>query len=945
MKEKFSRNSQRYRLIVVFIILVFVVFGTLAAGDEFAHSSPRAIHVVMDDNYPPFIFKDSDGHLQGILVDQWDLWEKKTGIHVEIRAMHWAEALRRMQAGEFDVIDTIFRNEDREKLYDFSKPYAQIDVPNFFRNDISGIHEVTDLIGFAVGVKSGDNAINVLLAHGVTNLIQFDSYEEIITAARDHKINVFTVDIPPAYYYLYKFGIINQFRETKPLYTGEFHRAVLKGNQALLQTVENGFSKISKSEYDEIEKRWYGYSIFNKKWLRYFWTGSAVTVFILAGLFLWIRTLRRTVDERTATLEKEMQTRIIQNELLRESELRFRTIFDNSNEAIFIHELPSGNIVDVNQTMCTMYGYTYEEVINHSIEKFGSGIPPYTHSDALSWIRKAMGGEPQLFEWHTKDKTGRLFWVEVSMRLINIDKNNRIIVTVRDIDQRKQAEKRLLESETRYRELVEGTSDLVAQVDSQGRLLYVNPNAKTFFGCSAEECVGRLVFDFVHPEDRPKTLAAFQEWIRRGVSSTTIGNRLLSLTGKMYDMLWTVNFHYSADKILQINSIARDISEQNKLQIEQLKSQKLESLGVLAAGIAHDFNNVLTGILGNISFARKFIDESSKAFAILLRAEQASKRASSMSHQLLTFAKGGQPIKTLVSASHLIETSASFVLSGSNVRSIIDLPDHLCDLEIDEGQINQVFNNIIINAAQAMPHGGSITIKAVNLTLDDANVFLLAPGEYVSITFTDTGCGISEEALDRIFDPYFTTKISGSGLGLASAYSIIKKHGGHISARSSVGDGSTFEVLLPASRQQVDEDVQTSILKTREILDLKILVMDDEEMIQDLVVNMLGSIGYEVQKCSNGMEAIALYKEAMRANAPFASVLMDLTIPDGMGGKETAKKILELDPNACLIVSSGYSNDTIMAEYSNFGFSASLAKPYSFDEIKRVMSKLLSKPT
>ena len=255
MKEEIWHSSLQYGIITISLFWVVAFFAISATGEEPAHPSPRTIRVVMDDNYPPYIFKDSDGKLRGILPDLWQEWEKRSGIHAELHTMHWAEAQRRMQAGEFDVIDTIFRNEDREKLYDFSEPYAHIDVPVIFRSDISGIHDVSDLKDFAVGVKSGDSAINVLLAHGITNLVQFDSYEEIIAAARDRKINVFIIDKPPAYYYLYKFGIIDQFRETKPIYTGDFHFAVLKGNYALLQTVESGFAKISKAEYQEIHGR------------------------------------------------------------------------------------------------------------------------------------------------------------------------------------------------------------------------------------------------------------------------------------------------------------------------------------------------------------------------------------------------------------------------------------------------------------------------------------------------------------------------------------------------------------------------------------------------------------------------------------------------------------------------------------------------------------------
>jgi len=923
--------------------LQLIPFPAWSAPAASVDTSPHTIRVVMDNDYPPYIFMDTDGHLKGILPDQWQLWEQKTGIHVELKAMDWADAQRHMQAGDFDVIDTIFRNTKREQIYYFSQPYAQLEIPITFRSDISGIHSVNDLRGFVVAVKRGDTVIEILRSHGINNLIEFDTYGKIVAAARDHKINVFVIDKPPTYYYLYKFGINDQFRETKPLYTGKFHRAVHKGNRALLRTVEEGFAKISQAEYDKIEKRWYGSPILSRGMARYLWTGSILMMIIFAGLFSWVWMLRKLVSQRTASLQNEIQARIEQEELLRKSELRFRTIFDNSNEAIFIHEAPSGKIIDVNQTMCEMYGYTHAEALDPEVARFGSGVPPYSRDDALAWLKKAMAGEQQQFEWHTKNKAGQLFWVEVKMRPITIGNDERVIVTVRNIDERKQADKLLLASEARYRELVEGTSDLVTQVDAEGRFLYVNHNAETYFGCSAKDCIGKSAFDFVYPDDKEKTMAAFNAWVQNDIDSVTYENRQKSLTGDVHDMLWTINFHYNVKGILEINSIARDISEQRKLQNEQLKNQKLESLGVLAGGIAHDFNNILTGILGNISLARMNFDESHRAAAILLRAEQATKRATDLSQQLLTFAKGSQPIKKLVSAAQIIESSASLVLSGSNVLSVIDIPADLHDLEVDEGQICQVFNNIIINAAQVMPGGGTITIKADNMHLDEANVMSLPPGEYVRFTCTDTGSGISDENLKRIFDPYFTTKVSGNGLGLASAHSIIGKHGGHISASSRVGVGTTFEILLPASDKKADKtELQTSDLKKAKFSGRRILVMDDEEIIRELASGMLSEVGCTVEKCSHGLEAIALYKAAISANEPFAAVIMDLTIPDGMGGKETAQQILHLDPTACLIVSSGYSNDPIMADYAHFGFRASLVKPYNFTEILQVMDNLLA---
>jgi PAS domain S-box-containing protein len=389
--------------------------------------------------------------------------------------------------------------------------------------------------------------------------------------------------------------------------------------------------------------------------------------------------------------------------------------------------------------------------------------------------------------------------------------------------------------------------------------------------------------------------------------------------------------------------IFTDITEHESQQEELIRKQKLESIGVLAGGIAHDFNNILTAILGNISFASMFIRPDHKSSAPLFQAEKAAKRAAELAHQLLTFSKGGQPITSSVAPQPLIEESVALVLHGSNAQSRIEVSEKLHNIEADAGQISQVFNNLIINAIQAMPGGGTITIRAANTTVEDSNPFELRPGEYVTFTFTDQGCGIPAINLANIFDPYFTTKSGGSGLGLASVQSIVRKHGGQITVRSTVGKGTTFELLLPASIEPaavIPPQAAETGMNNGGSHKTSILVMDDEQMILDLAKAILEELSYNVTTCVNGEEAVALYKTALESGTPYSVVIMDLTIPGGMGGKETAEQILAIDPHACLIVSSGYSNDPIVSDYRRFGFASAVIKPYGVAEISGVLNRL-----
>jgi len=384
---------------------------------------------------------------------------------------------------------------------------------------------------------------------------------------------------------------------------------------------------------------------------------------------------------------------------------------------------------------------------------------------------------------------------------------------------------------------------------------------------------------------------------------------------------------------------SQDVTKQEMLQEQLLKNQKLESLGVLAGGIAHDFNNILTGIMGNISFARMFLDNSHRAYRPLEAAEKASGRAAGLARQLLTFAKGGAPIKKKTSLRPLVEECLSLVLRGTNVQGVLEIAESINTIEADEGQLGQVINNIIINAVQAMPGGGLITVQAENLSLPSENNQGLPAGRYVKLSFTDEGCGIKDEDRKKVFDPYYTTKPGGSGLGLASAHSIISRHNGCIEIDSCTNMGTTVSFYLPSLEFGETKTFQT--VQRQQYPDRiggHILVMDDEEMIRNMTQEMLEHLGYTVTTCSNGEQAIALYGSARQSGTSFYATILDLTIRGGMGGMETAQSILAEDPTARLIVSSGYSNDPLMEDCSKYGVHNTLIKPYNAEDLARVLA-------
>ena len=417
--------------------------------------------------------------------------------------------------------------------------------------------------------------------------------------------------------------------------------------------------------------------------------------------------------------------------------------------------------------------------------------------------------------------------------------------------------------------------------------------------------------------------------------------------GEIFPCEVTTTFLTENEKIVRVISILHDVTERKRMEEELTKVQRLESLGILAGGIAHDFNNSLQGILSTITLAKTYANPKDEIYEKLEEAEKTVLQSRNLPKQLLTFSRGGEPVRQIISLSILIVNSTKIALSGSNVKCELGIPVDLWPVEVDSGQINQVMNNIIINSVQSMSEGGKINVCAENANISLKDSLPLQEGRYVKITIEDQGTGIPQEHLERIFDPYFTTKEKGSGLGLTISYSIIKKHDGYITVDSETGVGTAFYIYLPAS--QKDISVGTEQRDVREVATKevslrgkgKILIMDDEAIISLAVAHNLKKLKYEVRTARGGAEAIELYKTAMESGEHFDAVVMDLTIPGGMGGEEAIKKLLEIDPEVRAIVASGYSNDPVMSGFKEYGFSEVIEKPYEISELIEKLNRVM----
>ncbi len=513
--------------------------------------------------------------------------------------------------------------------------------------------------------------------------------------------------------------------------------------------------------------------------------------------------------------------------------------------------------------------------------------------------------------------------------------------------QRENIAEELIKEKERLDITLKSIADGVIVTDTTGKIILINKGAQKILRQDIEvkepvflKDIFKIFYEKTRqPEDILEAVLKHKQTVR--LVSDTI---LLTKNGDEVPIQVVASPIKDHQKqIIGIVIVFQDITRRRQLEKEILNQEKMKILEMLAGGIAHDFNNLLSAILGNISLAKiKNKEESVEKF--LDKAEKATKQAEKLTRQLLSFTKAGLPVKKTTSIAELVKETTSFVLRGANVKVVFSIPDNLWPAKVDEVQIGQVIQNLVINAQQAMSDGGTIEISAKNVYFETESEIPLPPGPYICLRVKDEGCGIPPEYLSRIFDPYFTTKPNGSGLGLAVVLSIIKKHDGYIRVHSRLGKGTSFEIFLPAVKKEKNENTNISKEETleKEFHNKgKILVLDDEELVRHTLKEMLKLLGYEVETASDGQEAIEKYKMAYEQGSPFQAIIMDLTVPGGMGGKEALAEILKIDPYAVAIVSTGYGNDQILAEYRRYGFKGFLKKPHRIEELAKVLQKVL----
>lgn len=637
---------------------------------------------------------------------------------------------------------------------------------------------------------------------------------------------------------------------------------------------------------------------------------------------------------------KDNEARLTGNRLSSEN---FSKVFYSSPVTMAITEPETGRIVEVNDSFCTTLGYQRKELIGHTTLELNMWV----HPEERGYFVKMTDGreESKIMEVKTRKKNGDiligLFFTEI---LILNDKKH-ILSTIIDITKQKDAEKSLSESEHRYQQLVE-LLPMAMLVHSEGNIVFINSEAvKLLRGSYPEEFISKPILDFIHPDFHEVGSKRIKDIYSKRKDAELIEEKFIRLDGEVIDVeVAGRSVDYRGKPASQVVII--DITERKLIEAERQKASKLESLGILAGGIAHDFNNILTGIMGSISLSLLKTQPESKIHSLLQAGEKACMRARELTQQLLTFSKGGDPIKQNASITELIRESANFILRGSNVTCMYSFAGDLMPIEVDKGQISQVIQNLIINADQAMPEGGVIEVSAENIFLKDDQISLLKEGKYIKISFKDQGIGIDKQYYQKVFDPYFTTKSKGSGLGLSVVYSIIGKHRGAITVDSEIGEGSVFTIYLPAStKTEIPPQAPDQTIEAGKTVSASILIMDDDPQVREIGKLMVESMGHDVVCVKDGKDALERYKKEKQAGRPFDLVIMDLTVPGGMGGKQAVKKLLAFAPDAKVVVASGYSNDPVMANYKKYGFAGVIPKPMILKDLEKLLNQLLEPKT
>ena len=936
-KHKFTQ-----KLVIAFSLAVLSLFPGKAFTQNLydtLHNNPERIVIVSDDNYPPFIFRDEDGNLTGLLIDEWNLWQEKTGTRVEWLATDWNKALEIMRSGGADVIETVFYTRERAQWLSFSKPYVTIPVPVYFHRNLSGISDISTLKGFTIGAKSGDTSVEILRRNGITTIIEYPSYEAIINDVVAGNLKVFTIDEPPALYYIYKKNIDRELRQANVLYTGAFHRAVLKGNENILEYIENGFNLISSAERKGLSDKWMGKPLVRPEYYRYTLLALLIFLGISGTLLLFTYFLRREVRRKTEQLNKAMDD-------LRKAEARWKFAIESTEQGLWDWNVQTGEVF-FSKKWKNMLGYEEDEITN-SLSEWEKRVHPDDLKQVWEEIEKHFRGETDIYtnEHRLLCKDGKYKWVLDRGKVIEFTgdgKPLRMIGTHTDISRKKEEEKILLEKEALYRFLFEhNPAPMLIYEKATLNILAVNEALCSNYGYTLAELQNMKLHELVVESEREilieraakvKGYSFSGEWHHKkkdGTMSTVLTHsHELTFEGKEARVIAITDITYLKE-IEQELIEARNRAEES----DRLKTAFL-------ANMSHEIRTPMNAILGFMELLKRsdLLQEDRENFISII--EESGKRLLSTINDIIEISKIETGLvevnlkpenlyEIISSALNLFKPIAQ--VKGLEFRIKFSEKTELCNILTDRFKIESIIINLLSNAVKFTKKGYIET----GARLENNNIIL-----YVK----DTGPGIPPDKLEVVFNPFYQADMNlsreheGSGLGLAIAKAYSEMLKGKLWVESEPGKGSTFFLSIPLikseSEYHISENMENSVKEF--IKPSKILVADDDETSFLLIKTMLAPYGIKCLHAANGKETLRI----LESENDISLILLDIKMPL-MDGFETVKNLRERKNSIPVIAVTAYAFPSDREKALASGCNDYISKPVMKQELISKIKQYLS---